>query len=197
MLAVSAYPFGESCLVGVTRYLRFGPTFCTSVCSSGSDLVTLTLTGWNRAGDALILDHLQIWGSPDDDQTWGELALLRSNWRHPWGEHLRVDATVVDSGAWTQRVHDFCFPRLARRIWAGKGVAGHHPILAPSRGKVNGARGRLFIIGFDTMHAVATNRRASARRRRRSWQRPVRSPAPSAANQRSHMSLLPHQSLSL
>jgi phage terminase large subunit GpA-like protein len=97
----------------------------------------LTLTGWNRAGDALILDHLQIWGSPDDDQTWGELdALLRSNWRHPWGGHLRVDATVVDSGAWTQRVHDFCFPRLARRIWAGKGVAGHHPIFAPSRGKV-------------------------------------------------------------
>jgi hypothetical protein len=40
------------------------------------------------------------------------------------------------------------------RNWAGKGIDGHHPIFAPSRGKVKGARGRLFIIGVDTMHAV-------------------------------------------
>jgi phage terminase large subunit GpA-like protein len=80
---------------------------------------------------------LQLWGSPDEESTWVELdALLRTKWRHPWGGQLAVDACIVHSGAWTDKVYGFCFPRLSRRIWAGKGVAGHHPAFAPSRGKV-------------------------------------------------------------
>src|SRR5512132_1048026 len=84
------------------------------------------------------------------------LTLSCARWRHPWGGQLGVDGCVVDSGAWTDKVYGFCFPRLGRRIWAGKGVPGHHPAFAPSRGKVKG--GRLFLIGVDTLKTTIISR---------------------------------------
>ena len=50
-------------------------------------------------GEALILGHHIIWGSPaSDDTVWLELdELLRTKWRHPHGGTLRVDAAIIDS----------------------------------------------------------------------------------------------------
>ena len=67
-----------------------------------------------------------------------------------------IDATAVDSGAWTDKVYAFCFPRLNRRIWPVKGFAGHHVPFAPSRGKVKG--GRLFLVGVDTIKTTIISR---------------------------------------
>jgi phage terminase large subunit GpA-like protein len=123
------------------------------------DRLEVSIVGWTRGDDALILEHLPIWGSPDDNSTWAAFdALLRTRWRHPWGGQLGVDGCVVDSGAWTDKVYGFCFPRLGRRIFAGKGVPGHHPAFAPSRGKVRG--GRLFLIGVDTLKTTIISRLA-------------------------------------
>ena len=98
-----------------------------------------------------------IWGSPDEESTWAELdALLRTKWRHPFGGQIGIDATAVDSGAWTDKVYGFSFPRLNRRIWPVKGIAGHHVAFAHSRGKVKG--GRLFLVGVDTIKTTIINR---------------------------------------
>ena len=121
------------------------------------DRLECTIVGWTRTGDALVLDHILLWGSPDEESTWAELdALLRTKWRHPFGGQIGIDATAVDSGAWTDKVYAFCFPRLNRRIWPVKGFAGHHVPFAPSRGKVKG--GRLFLVGVDTIKTTIINR---------------------------------------
>jgi phage terminase large subunit GpA-like protein len=120
------------------------------------DRVEASVVGWSRT-EAFILGHVVIWGSPDEDATWAELdELLRTRWKHPAGGWLTVDATVVDSGDRTDRVYAFCFPRLGRRILAGKGVAGTRPVCEPSRGKVRG--GRLFLVGVDTIKSTIYDR---------------------------------------
>ena len=125
------------------------------------DRLETSLVGWSKT-DAFVLAHVVVWGSPDDDATWAELdALLRTRWPHPHGGTLRVDGAIVDSGDRTDTVYAYCFPRLGRRIWAGKGVAGSRPPCAMSKSKVKG--GRLFLIGVDTIKSTLMDRLARGR----------------------------------
>ena len=122
------------------------------------DRLEVTIVGWSRT-EAFVLAHVVIWGSPDDDTTWAEMdELLRTRWLHPLGGKLRIDATVIDSGDgdWTDKVYSFCFPRLSRRVLAGKGVFGARPSIQASKGKVKG--GRLFLIGVDGIKTTIMNR---------------------------------------
>ena len=131
------------------------------------DRLECSLVGWTRDGDMLVLAHAVVWGTPDEDATWGELEdLLRARHHHPLGGELRVDAAVVDSGDgdWTDRVYAYCFPRLNRRIMAGKGVAGNRPAIQMSKSKVKG--GRLFLIGVDVVKTTLMDRMSRGRRLR-------------------------------
>lgn len=124
------------------------------------DRLEAAIVGWSRA-ETLVLAHVVIWGSPDDETTWAELdELARTRWRHPHGGQLRVDAMVLDSGDgdWTEAVYKFCFPRLSRRIMAGKGVFGSRPALQASKSKVKG--GRLFLVGVDGIKTTIYSRLA-------------------------------------
>jgi phage terminase large subunit GpA-like protein len=122
------------------------------------DRLETTIAGWTRKGECLVLGHVVIWGSVEDDTTWAELdELLKTRWSHPLGGKLGVDATVIDSGDNTDKVYAFCFPRLRRRIFAGKGMAGPRPVFAVAKGKIKGG-GRLFLIGVDTIKQSAFNK---------------------------------------
>jgi phage terminase large subunit GpA-like protein len=126
------------------------------------DRLECTIIGWSRENVAFVLAHHVLWGSPDDDLTWRDLdQLLRTRWPHPLGGTLGVDAAIVDSGDMPDRVYSFCFPRLSRRIWAGKGVGGQRPAFQMSKSKVRG--GRLFLVGVDTVKASLINRLARGR----------------------------------
>lgn len=128
------------------------------------DRLELSFVGWSRNGEAYVLDHHVIWGSPDDDTTWQELdEVLRSTWQHPAGGRLKIDAAIVDSGDgdWTEKVYSFCFPRASRRVMAGKGVTGNRPFVDASRSKIgkNKARGgRLWIVGSDSIKTTIFSR---------------------------------------
>lgn len=126
------------------------------------DRLETTFIGWNRAGDALILGHSVVWGSPHEDTTWAELDdALRTVWQHPNGARLKLDAAVIDSGSGghTDVVYAFCRPRFARRVVAGKGVAGTRPALQASASKGS----KLFLIGVDGLKATILTRLASGR----------------------------------
>lgn len=106
---------------------------------------------------AFVLGHTVIWGSPGDDSTWAELdQLLATSFKHPKGGTLRLDAAIVDSGdgAWTAKVYDYCRARFARKILAGKGVAGNRPPLTRSSAK--GVP--LFLIGVDGLKSQILQR---------------------------------------
>lgn len=127
------------------------------------DRLEVTLVGWTRT-EAVVLAHIVIWGTPGDDATWAEHdELIRTTWRHPHGGTLKVDGCVVDSGDgdWTDRVYAYCFPRLTRRVMAGKGVYGNRPYIQASKGKVKG--GRLFLIGVDGIKTALITRLAHGR----------------------------------
>ena len=124
------------------------------------DRLEVSLVGWTRT-EAIVLAHIVIWGTPDDDGTWAEHdELIRTTWRHPNGGTLKVDACVVDSGDgdWTERVYAYCHPRLNRRVMAGKGVFGNRPHIMASKSKVRG--GRLFLIGVDGLKTTIISRLA-------------------------------------
>lgn len=127
------------------------------------DRLEVSLVGWTRT-EAIVLSHVVIWGTPDEDSTWAEHdELIRTTWRHPHGGTLRVDGCVVDSGDgdWTERVYGYCFPRLSRRVMAGKGVYGTRPFIQVSKTKVKG--GRLFLIGVDGIKTAILTRLARGR----------------------------------
>ncbi len=122
------------------------------------DRLEVTIVGWTRT-EAIVLAHVVIWGTPDEDTTWAEHdELIRTTWKHPHGGTLKVDAAVVDSGDgdWTDRVYAYCFPRMNRRVMAGKGVGGNRPYIQMSKSKVKG--GRLFILGVDGIKTTLISR---------------------------------------
>ena len=151
-LAARAEPFGLDSIPPEVLVLSAGVDV-------QDDRLETTIAGWTRDGTALVLGHIVIWGSPDDDTTWLELdELLKTQWPHPLGGKLRIDAACIDSGDgdWTDRVYSFAFPRAGRRVMAIKGVSGARPSIQVSRGKVKG--GRLWLVGSDTIKTTLFNR---------------------------------------
>src|SRR5262249_25483055 len=94
------------------------------------DRLESTTIGWTADGTMLVLGHRVHWGSPAENFCWADLdTLLKSEWKHPNGGKLKVDACCIDSGDgdWTDRVYAFCFPRAGRRVMAIKGQYGNRP----------------------------------------------------------------------
>ena len=102
------------------------------------DRIEVTICGWTRAGDCLILSHQVIWGSFVDASTWDEFEeLLRTKWRHPLGGMMKIDAACVDAsdGDHYDQVLNFCVPKANRRIFAIKGMFGAGQSFAMAKGK--------------------------------------------------------------
>ncbi len=127
------------------------------------DRIEAVICGWTRDNTMLILGHVVIWGAPSDDTTWREVdELLRSQWKHPFGGSLKVDAAAVDAGdgVTMDAVLGFCQPRLSRRVMAIKGAAGNRPALVATKTKRNL---RLFIVGVDSLKGQLFDRIARGR----------------------------------
>lgn len=127
----------------------------TSATDVQDDRLETSLLGYTRNNECLALAHIVMWGPPASDPTvWIELdRFLKSGWRHPHGGVLKIDAAFIDSGAFTQTVYDFAFPRLSRRVFACKGLAGARPFcqFAKVKHKTAAHGGRLVLVGADTI----------------------------------------------
>jgi phage terminase large subunit GpA-like protein len=118
------------------------------------DRLEASVVGWAKDGTAYVLEHMVLWGPPDDDEVWRSLdELLRSTWKHPLGGMLRVDAAAVDAG--DGDVYDtvlaFCQPRLGKRVFAIKGQGG---FARPAFARAKLKKGKpLFLAGVDVIKA--------------------------------------------
>jgi phage terminase large subunit GpA-like protein len=147
-LAARAEPFDLNRIPPEVLFLTVGV-------DTQDDRLEISVCGWTRKNECLVLQHFTIWGSFTDAGTWDELAeLLRSTWRHPFGGTLKIDAGVIDAGDGDHfdQVMNFCVPKLARRIFPGKGLFGARPAFAMSKGKRVG--NRLALIGVDTLKST-------------------------------------------
>lgn len=153
-LASRAEPFGLDKIPPEVLLLTVG-------CDVQRDRLEIVFLGHGR-DDVFVLGNTVIWGPPAEDHVWAELdELLRSQWQHPRGGVLRVDAAAVDAGdgEMMDRVVAFCRPRFGRRVMAIKGAPGNRPAI--SRSKVQGAP--LFIVGVDGVKASLANRLSRGR----------------------------------
>jgi phage terminase large subunit GpA-like protein len=83
------------------------------------DRLEASVVAWTADGVMLVPAHETIWGNYQDQTFWREVdEFLRSEWRHPHGGRLRVDAAIIDAsdGDHFPFVIDFCFPRRGRRV---------------------------------------------------------------------------------
>jgi len=118
------------------------------------DRLEMTSIGWTADGAALVLAHEIAWGSPLDAAVWIELDdLLLRRFRHPNGGQIGYDAALVDSGdgGTTDAVYAFCRPRIGRRIFALKGMAGFKRSTVTVSPQKSGIR--LQIVGVDAVKA--------------------------------------------
>ena len=111
------------------------------------DRMECSLVGWTEQGDARVIEHGMLFGSPVEEGTWADLeAWLTRQFRHPLGGVFYLAAALIDSGNWTEAVYAFCRPRGARRIVAAKGVAGPgRPALTWSTSR----KARIALVGVD------------------------------------------------
>ena len=123
------------------------------------DRVEITICGWTRDNECLILGHIVVWGSFAEQSTWEEVdEVLRTKCRHPFGGLLKIDAAVIDAGDGDHYDHvmSFCIPKIHRRIFAGKGLFGARPSFAMAKGKK--IKDRLALIGVDTFKNIIFDR---------------------------------------
>jgi phage terminase large subunit GpA-like protein len=123
----------------------------------------ITFIGWDKEGIPYALGHEVIWGRYDDHATWSELDVaLGTQWDHPLGGKIKVDATCIDSsdGETMETVYRYAFPRFRRRVFAIKGVGGNRPWIEKSKSTVKG--GKLFIVGVDGIKSHIFGRLARA-----------------------------------
>jgi phage terminase large subunit GpA-like protein len=120
------------------------------------DRLEISVCGWTRRHECLVLAHHVLFGSFTDPDLWRELDdLLRTKWQHPGGGLLQIDSGIVDAGDGdhTDQVMAFCMPRIRRRIYAGKGLSGSRPGFTMSKDKK-----RLALVGVDTLKAAIIER---------------------------------------
>ena len=112
--------------------------------------------------ESWVIDHRILYGDPTQPEVWDELdGLLKADWEHELGHRLHIAATCIDSGYLTDMVYAFCEPRLNRRVFATKGMAGAgRPIAsAPKKQKTKtGKTIRLVLVGTDQAKRVLAGR---------------------------------------
>jgi phage terminase large subunit GpA-like protein len=153
-LAARAEPFGLTAMPADVLIVTAGVDV-------QRDRLEIVFLGHGR-DEFFVLGNAVIWGDPAEDDIWAELdELLRSQWQHPNGGTLRVEAAAIDAGdgEMMDRVIAFCRPRFGRRVVAVKGASGNRPLIQASQSKGS----RLFIVGVDGAKSQITNRLARGR----------------------------------
>jgi phage terminase large subunit GpA-like protein len=119
------------------------------------DRLEVTVAGFTKTNGVLILEHGVLWGNPQTEQApWDELdELVHARFPHPFGTTIRIAATIVDSGFATERVYEFCRPRLRLRCFPGKGLPGSArlPVVISRTKAGQERRVRLALVGVDVI----------------------------------------------
>jgi phage terminase large subunit GpA-like protein len=132
------------------------------------DRVELCLLGWSQDNQPCVLGYFIFHGSVLEPYVWKDLdTFLQQKYQHPNGYLLGIDGTAIDSGgtgsgpeSMTQAVHNFCDPRVYRRIYAIKGQGGPRPIWKQSFSKKARAN-KLFHVGVDQLKVELLERLAA------------------------------------
>ena len=120
----------------------------------------VTVRGYGRGCETWTIAHDILYGSPGEDDVWGELEdlLFGTEFHHASGQVLRIHATAIDTGGhFTHAVYAFAEKHTRRRVFAVKGASVREKHIKNGTQKVDiDWRGRLKKRGLILWH-VGTN----------------------------------------
>ncbi len=98
------------------------------------DRIEVETVGWGADFESWGIDRTQLWGDPNGPELWEDLdRYLLQQYETEDGHQLGIACTCIDSGYLTSTVYQWVAPKLGRRIYAVKGVAGEgRPIVQRS-----------------------------------------------------------------
>jgi phage terminase large subunit GpA-like protein len=109
--------------------------------------------------ELFILDHIVLYGDPSTTTLWLKLdEELKRTYKREDGKLMTITSACVDSGYYTNQVYSFCKSKVARRIYAIKGISGNKPLF-PRRASINNVmKCPLFTIGVDSAKDILLSR---------------------------------------
>lgn len=124
------------------------------------DRLVVLVKGWGRGEESWVIWWGEIYGRPDEDETWVQLdnILFRKEYKHPSGVQMNIICTAIDTGGhYTHDVYNYVRNRAGRVIAIKGSSLPNRPILGhPTkqdvdyRGQVIKNGVQLWPIGTDT-----------------------------------------------
>lgn len=127
--------------------------------------IEIEIVGWRREKRADIeeswgVEDIALYGDPAKGEIWRELdEILAREWVTEDGRRLRLGAVAIDSGGHhTGEVYRFCDKKVARHVYAIKGIDGARPIWPRRAGRSKKYQGSLvWMVGVETAKARIYN----------------------------------------
>lgn len=116
-----------------------------------ADRLEIEVLAWGLASETWSMETRVIPGDPTKPDVWRDLDdYLLTPWTHEHGQVMRVACACVDTGYLTDEVYKFVRPRLARRVFPVKGIAGAGKPISGRPSKANSGQVPLYPVGVDT-----------------------------------------------
>lgn len=128
------------------------------------DRLELEVIGHGAGQETWSIDYRVFRGDPSQDPSrsplWQQLDdYLLTEFEHESGVKMRITAAGIDTGGHcTPQVYAFCKKRLARRVFALKGIGGEGKPLVSKPTRNNAMGVKLFMVGTDTMKDLIHSR---------------------------------------
>lgn len=121
--------------------------------------IELTILGIGLNEEIWVIDHIVLYGDPSVATIWLKLdEELKRTYIRQDGKKFLISSACIDSGYYTNQVYSFCKNKVARRIYAIKGVTGNRPIF-PRRASTNNImKTPLFAVGVDSAKDIVLQR---------------------------------------
>lgn len=116
-----------------------------------ADRLEVEVLAWGLASETWSMETRVIPGDPTKPDVWRDLDdYILAQWHHEHGQVMHITCTCIDTGYLTDEVYKFVRPRLARRVFPVKGIAGAGKPIAGRPSKANSGQVPLYPVGVDT-----------------------------------------------
>lgn len=137
---------------GKTPIVPDGVGVITAGVDVQANRIEVSFWGWGLHDESWLLDHIVLWGDPDDPALLEELEdLLRERWETASGATVDLVSAGIDCGYRAEVIYEFV--RAHRREkWLGIiGRSGRRPLWAHStdKAKVKAKAYKPFVVGID------------------------------------------------
>ena len=133
-------------------HLADGVLVVTAAIDVQQDRLELEFRGWGLGEETWGLEYIVIPGNPGSVALWESLDQhLQKEFKTVDGIILKSACTVVDSGAFTQNVYDYCRKHQPSRVYPIKGASTRGLPIVSKRSKDQKTNVVFFVLGTDTI----------------------------------------------